>query len=209
MFKKWFNSRSLILGGCAFIVFYLAVIPLLILLYGSFRSALGGPGAVFTIQNYVLAYSDKEFYPLFWNSFRYALGTSALTFLIGTYLAWLSERTNTPFKKLFIVMALLPYIIPGIMAAIAWIFLLSPRIGLINRTLMNLFGLSSPLFNVYSMSGMVWIESIHNYPLVFLLMSAAFRSMAVSPQGASTEAGSSAGIPSLVGSRFRSCVPLF
>jgi iron(III) transport system permease protein len=190
--KKWFNSQLFILGGCTFIVFYLAGIPLLMLLFGSLRSApIGEPGAVFTVQNYIKAYSDKEFYLLFWNSFRYALGTSALTFLIGTYLAWLSERTNTPFKKLFIVMALIPYIVPGILDTIAWILLLSPKIGLINLTLMNLFGLSSPPFNVYSMWGMIWVESIHDYPIVFLLMSAAFRSMDPSLEEASMAAGSS------------------
>ncbi len=190
--NKLLNSQILILGGCTFIVFYLAGVPLLMLLYGSLRNApIGEPGAAFTIQNYIKAYSDKEFYFLFWNSFRYALGTSALTFLIGTYLAWLSERTNTPFKKLFIVMALIPYIIPGILDTIAWILLLSPKIGLINLTLMNFFGLSTPPFNVYSMWGMIWVESIHDYPIVFLLMSAAFRSMDPALEEASMAAGSS------------------
>lgn len=84
------------IGGYTLIVFYLAMITLLRLLYGSLRNApIGEPGAVFIIQNYITAYTDKEFYLLFWSSFRYAIGTSTLTFLIGTYLAWLSERTNT------------------------------------------------------------------------------------------------------------------
>jgi iron(III) transport system permease protein len=189
--KIRFNSQFLILGGCSLVVFYLAGVPLVMLLFGSLRSApIGEPGAVFTIQNYVKAYSEKEFYYLFWNSFRYAVGTSLVTFAIGTYLAWLSERTNTPLKKLFIVMALIPYIIPGILDTIAWILLLSPKIGLINLTIMNLFGLSSPPFNVYSMPGMIWVESIHDYPIVFLLMSAAFRSMDPSLEEASMAAGS-------------------
>ena len=190
--KRWFSSQVLILGGCSLIVFYLAGVPLVMLLFGSLRSApIGEPGAVFTIQNYVKAYSEKEFYFLFWTSFRYAIGTSLLTFAIGTYLAWLSERTNTPLKKLFIVMALIPYIIPGILDTIAWILLLSPKIGLVNLTFMKLFGLSSAPFNVYSMGGMIWVESIHDYPIVFLLMSAAFRSMDPSLEEASMAAGSS------------------
>ncbi len=189
--RRYLNSQTLILISCSLFVLYLAGVPLVMLLYGSIRSApIGEPGATYTIQNYIKAYSDKEFYLLFWNSFRYALGTSALTFLIGTYLAWLSERTNTPFKKLFIVMALIPYIIPGILDTIAWILLLSPKIGLINLTFMNLFGLQSPPFNVYSMWGMIWVESIHDYPIVFLLMSAAFRSMDPSLEEASMAAGS-------------------
>jgi iron(III) transport system permease protein len=187
-----FNSQSLILIGCTALVLYLAGIPLLMLLYGSIRSApIGEPGATYTIQNYIKAYFDKEFYLLLLNSVYYALGTCSLTFLIGTFLAWVSERTNTPFKKLFVVMSLIPFIIPGILSTISWILLLSPKIGLINIVVKELLGLESAPFNVYSMWGMIWAESIHLYPLVFLLMSAAFRNMDTSLEEAALTAGSS------------------
>jgi len=187
-----FNSQSLILFGCTAFVVYLAGIPLLMLLYGSIRSApIGEPGATYTIQNYVKAYFDKEFYLLLLNSIYYALGTCTLTFLIGTFLAWVSERTNTPLKKLFVVMSLIPFIIPGILSTISWILLLSPKIGLINIAIKDVLGLESAPFNVYSMWGMIWAESIHLYPLVFLLMSAAFRNMDTSLEEAALTAGSS------------------
>jgi len=186
------NAQALILIGAILFVLYLAGVPLVMLLYGSIRSApIGEPGATFTIQNYVKAYFDKEFYVLFLNSIYYAIGVCSLTFLIGTFLAWVSERTNTPFKKLFVVMALIPFIIPGILSTIAWILLLSPKIGLINLVIKGLLGLESAPFNVYSMWGMIWAESIHLYPLVFLLMSAAFRNMDTSLEEAALTAGSS------------------
>ncbi len=186
------NSQTLILIGATLFVLYLAGVPLLMLLYGSIRSApIGEPGATYTIQNYVKAYFDKEFYFLFLNSVYYALGTCVVTFLIGTFLAWVSERTNTPFKKLFVVMALIPFIIPGILSTISWILLLSPKIGLINLVIKNLLGLESAPFNIYTMWGMIWAESIHLYPLVFLLMSAAFRNMDTSLEEAALTAGSS------------------
>ena len=192
MAGRFFNSQTLILIGCSLFVFYLAGVPLIMLLYGSIRSApIGEPGATYTIQNYVKAYFDREFYLLFWNSLKFAVGTTAISFLIGTYLAWVSERTNTPLKKLFVVMALIPFIIPGILSTIAWILLLSPKIGLINLVIKGLLGLESAPFNVYSMGGMVWAEAIHLYPLVFLLMSAAFRNMDTSLEEASLSAGSS------------------
>ena len=187
-----FNSQSLILIACTAFVLYLAGIPLLMLLYGSIRSApIGEPGATYTIQNYIKAYVDKEFYLLLLNSVYYALGTCTLTFLIGTFLAWVSERTNTPFKKLFIVMSLIPFIIPGILSTISWILLLSPKIGLINIVIKEALGLQAAPFNIYSMWGMIWAESIHLYPLVFLLMSAAFRNMDTSLEEAALTAGSS------------------
>ena len=186
------SSQSLILVGCTLFVLYLAGVPLVMLLYGSIRSApIGEPGATYTIQNYVKAYFDKEFYLLLLNSVYYALGTCTLTFLIGTFLAWVSERTNTPLKKLFVVMSLIPFIIPGILSTISWILLLSPKIGLINIVVKDLLGLESAPFNIYSMWGMIWAEAIHLYPLVFLLMSAAFRNMDTSLEEAALTAGSS------------------
>jgi iron(III) transport system permease protein len=186
------NSQSLILVGCTLFVLYLAGIPLVMLLYGSIRSApIGEPGATYTIQNYVKAYFDREFYLLLLNSVYYAIGTCTLTFLIGTFLAWVSERTNTPLKKLFVVMSLIPFIIPGILSTISWILLLSPKIGLINIVVKELLRLESAPFNVYSMWGMIFAEAIHLYPLVFLLMSAAFRNMDTSLEEAALTAGSS------------------
>jgi iron(III) transport system permease protein len=189
---KRFNSQTFILIGATLFVLYLAGVPLVMLLYGSIRSApIGEPGATYTIQNYVKAYFDKEFYLLLLNSIYYGLGTCTLTFLIGTFLAWVSERTNTPLKKLFVVMSLIPFIIPGILSTISWILLLSPKIGLINLAIKDVLGLESAPFNVYSMWGMIWAESIHLYPLVFLLMSAAFRNMDTSLEEAALTAGSS------------------
>ena len=186
------NSQAVILVGAIVFVLYLAGVPLVMLLYGSIRSApIGEPGASYTIQNYVKAYFDKEFYFLFLNSIYYGLGTCALTFFIGTFLAWVSERTNTPLKRLFVVMSLIPFIIPGILSTISWILLLSPKIGLINIVLKELLGLESAPFNIYSMWGMIWAEAIHLYPLVFLLMSAAFRNMDTSLEEAALTAGSS------------------
>jgi iron(III) transport system permease protein len=187
-----FNSQTLILIGAIAFVLYLAGVPLVMLLYGSIRSApIGEPGATYTIQNYVKAYFDKEFYFLLLNSIYYGLGTCTLTFLIGTFLAWVSERTNTPLKKLFVVMSLIPFIIPGILSTISWILLLSPKIGLINLVVKDFLSLESAPFNIYTMWGMIWAESIHLYPLVFLLMSAAFRNMDTSLEEAALTAGSS------------------
>jgi iron(III) transport system permease protein len=190
--RRYLNSQTFVLLGCGLFVLYLAGVPLAMLVYGSFRSApIGEPGATYTIQNYIKAYVDREFYLLLLNSLYYAVGVCGTTFLIGTYLAWVSERTNTPFKKVFIVMSLIPFIIPGILSTISWILLLSPKIGLINIAIKDLLGLENAPFNVYSMGGMIWAESIHGYPLVFLLMSAAFRNMDTSLEEAALSAGSS------------------
>ncbi|MEX2451545.1 MAG: iron ABC transporter permease [Rhodospirillales bacterium] len=188
--SRFLNFQTLILTGCILLVFYLAILPLFMLLYGSVRSAPpGDTGAFFTFKNYFEAYFDLDFYRLTLNSILFSLGSCFLTLLIGSYLAWVSERTNTPFKKMFVILALIPFIIPGILNTISWILLLNPRTGMVNVLLQELLNIRTGPFNIYSLSGMIWVESIHHYPLAFLLMSAAFRNMDTSMEEASLVAG--------------------
>jgi len=179
----------LIPGGVILVVAYLAMTPLAMLLYGSLQSGFMVGDGQFTLANYIEAYSDREFYSLFLNSLIYAVGVSLFTFLIGTILAWICERTNTPGRKIFTLLAVTTYIIPGVLLTISWILLLSPRIGLFNNLLVQLFGLAEPPLTIYSYWGMIWAASVHLYPLNFLIMSAAFRSMDSSLEEAAWAAG--------------------
>jgi len=189
--KDRLNLQFIILSGCIFIVAYLALIPLAMLLYNSIRSAPPGePGAYFTVKNYLQAYLDPEFYFLWKNTLFFGLGTCILTFVLGTSVAWIYERTNTPFKKIFAVMALIPFIVPGVLSTVSWILLLSPKIGVVNVVLMKLLHLEKAPFNIYSLYGMIWAEGIHIYPLTFLIMAAAFRSMDMALEESATMSGS-------------------
>ena len=120
----------LILGGAVLIGAYLALTPLTMLLYGSFQKDFLVGERQWTFTTYIEPYSDPEFYSLLINSIVYALGVSLFTFLIGTALAWVCERTNTPGRKTFTLLAVATYIIPGVLLTISWILLLSPRIDI-------------------------------------------------------------------------------
>jgi iron(III) transport system permease protein len=132
---------------------------------------------VFTLQNYQKAYASEYTYSTFKNSLIFASGSAALSFLLGTILAWLTERTNTPLRGIFVPLAVVPLILPGVLESIAWIFLLSPKFGYLNVWLKTLFGLDAAPFNVFSLPGMIWVHSVGQVPLAFLMMTAAFKSM--------------------------------
>ena len=159
------------------ILIYLAVLPLIMLFVGSFQAEVAPREFVYTLKNYKAAYASEYTYSTFVNSLIFASGSAALTFVLGTVLAWLTERTNTPLRGIFVPIAVVPLILPGVLESIAWIFLLSPKFGYLNVWLMNLFGLQSPPFNVFSLPGMIWVHSVGQVPLAFLLMVAAFKSM--------------------------------
>jgi iron(III) transport system permease protein len=170
--------KSLVIGACVAFTIYIAVVPLGFLLWQSFFTPqTATKAAVFTLGNYITAYTSSDTARLFWTSMQFAVGTAAFAFFVGTTLAWMNERTNTPFKSLFFALSLIPLVIPGILFTVAWILLGSPKIGLVNLVLMSMFGLSEPVFNIYSMWGMIWVDGLHYSPVAFLLMTAAFRAM--------------------------------
>jgi iron(III) transport system permease protein len=162
--------------GAAILV-YLAVLPLFMLVKGSFEAEVAPRAFVYTLKNYQAAYASEYTYSTFKNSLIFASGSASLTFIFGTLLAWLTERTNTPLRAIFVPVAVVPLILPGVLESIAWIFLLSPKFGYLNVWLRDLFGLQSMPFNVFSLPGMIWVHSVGQVPLAFLMMVAAFKSM--------------------------------
>jgi len=173
-----FDAKWLIIALCVALTLYLGVVPLAFLLWQSFFTPQSAAKAAeFTFGNYREAYGSADTWILFGNSLKFATGAAALSFAIGTLLAWMNERTNTPFKGLFFALSVIPLIIPGILFTVAWILLGSPKIGIINLLLQRVFDTDTVFINVYSLAGMMWVDGLHYSPVAFLLMTAAFRAM--------------------------------
>ncbi|HLH22743.1 MAG TPA: iron ABC transporter permease [Chloroflexota bacterium] len=170
---------------------YLAVLPLVMLLWGSFQAEVAPREYAFTIENYAAAYASPYTYSTLRNSLAFAAGAALLSFALGTALAWLVERTNLPFRQAFLPLSLVPLVMPGVLEAIAWIFLLSPKIGYVNLALMSVFGLPAAPFDIFSLGGMIWVQALGQAPLAFLLMMAAFKSMDPSLEESAMASGAS------------------
>jgi iron(III) transport system permease protein len=172
------DSRWVLIGVPVALVIWLSLVPLVFLLWQSFLTPqTASRPAVFTLDNFRTAYGSAETFRLFVNSVQYAVGTAVFALGLGTALAWMNERTNTPFKRLFFALSLIPLVIPGILFTVAWIMLGSPKIGILNLTLQKLFDTDIVFINVYTMAGMIWVDGLHYSPMAFLLMTAAFRAM--------------------------------
>jgi iron(III) transport system permease protein len=185
-----FDWKWVVIGACVVFTVYMAVIPLGFLLWQSFRTPqTAAVAAVWTLGNYIQAYGTSDTFRLFWTSMRFASGTALFAFVIGTALAWMNERTNTPFKGIFFALSLIPLVIPSILFTVAWILLASPQIGIINLVLQGWLGLEEPLVDIYSLPGMIWVDGLHYSPMAFLLMTAAFRAMDPSLEESATMSG--------------------
>ena len=189
---KMFEPKWLIIGAVVLIVAWLALVPLGFLLWQSFMTpATFDTPAEFTFGNYLEVYTSSETLRLFGNSTSYALGSSVLALVIGTALAWVCERTNTPFKPLFYSLSIVPMFMPGILFVTAWIMLASPNIGIINLVLQRAFDTDYVFVDVYTLTGMMWMDGIQHVPLAFLLMSAALKTMDPSLEESAMMSGAS------------------
>ena len=118
---------NILLVACVVVAVWLVFVPLSALLYNAFTEDTGfGPGA-FSLDNFVEAYSSWHILRLFWNSLVFALGTAVTTFVMGALVAWVVERTDAPGATLFHTLSLLSFAVPGLLMAMAWIFVLQPE----------------------------------------------------------------------------------
>ena len=175
------RSHAVLIAITAFLLF-LVLIPLVRLLLSSFQ--LGHPAVPtgWTLQNYIAAYTMPRFYE--------ALGTTVLLSAVGTFItlaiavlfAWLIERTDMPLRNLAWTLILIPMAIPGVLFALGWSLLLSPRTGVINVVLRNSLewiGISinaGPL-NIYSLGGLIFLDGLRGVTTIFLMLVGAFRMM--------------------------------
>jgi iron(III) transport system permease protein len=168
--RRLVTARTAIVALIILVVAYLSLVPLGFLLWQTFVR-----NGHLTLAAFREAYSETGLLGMTLNSFAFAGGSTALAIVIGTGLAHLVVRTDVPFKPVMFAASLVPLIIPGILHTIAWFFLLSPQIGVLNLHLIR--PLTGHDFNVTSIPGMILVEGLHLAPLVFLLMVASFRSM--------------------------------
>ncbi len=187
--KKYLSWEAFGLALIVGIVLYLTLAPLLMILFGTFRDGPPGSDAAFTFENYRRAFGNANLLTSGANSLVFSLSAALVSFCIGTFLAWVTERTNTPFKSVIYALVLFPFVIPGILITISWVLLLSPKIGLINWFFTAVLGFTTPPFNIYSMGGMIWVFGVDHVTLPFFLMAAAFRSMDPSLEEAAHTSG--------------------
>jgi iron(III) transport system permease protein len=136
----------------------------------------GDPGQI-SLRSYIQAYSSPHTYQVLGNSIFISTAKTGLAVIWGVILAWLVTRTDVPFKGFIEIVMPIPFFIPGLFTAFAWIMLANPTTGFINQLAMNIFNLQSAPFNIYSYGGMIFVMAIGSTSFVYLLTFGAFRGL--------------------------------
>jgi iron(III) transport system permease protein len=169
-------------------VVVLVIFPFYRLILGSFQT--GGPperGAL-TLENYRATFDNSS--DIIGNTLQFAIGQTVVPLVIGVLLAWVVTRTDVPWRGVWEFSTLGLFFIPLLAAGTAWSILLGGRNGMLNSVIRELTPWDG--FDVNSMAGMVFVQSLYLVPLVFLVVGASMRNINADFEDAARISGSSA-----------------
>ncbi|MBM4264417.1 MAG: iron ABC transporter permease [Deltaproteobacteria bacterium] len=184
-----FDVATCVMISVSLVTAYLVLPPLYSVIQTSlFTSKLTGEIDQFTFKYYRDLLSGLQIIGPFLNSFYFSVLSAVCATTLGGSIAWIVVRTDSPLRGLGYFTAFASFGTPFILYTIGWLLLLG-KAGPVNYWLKIIFNQTTPVLNVYSMFGMVLIESLLWSPFVFLMLAAAFRSMDPSLEEASAACG--------------------
>ncbi|HSH90787.1 MAG TPA: iron ABC transporter permease [Ramlibacter sp.] len=168
----------------------LVIVPLVVLLVSSLTpgNALPFTTAALTLANYERAFADPIIGRLVVNTLKYAGMSLVLAMFAGISLAWLTERTDLPFKVFVRAAIFFLFAMPGLLVAYGWILLLGPNNGMLTMLLRDLIG-ERWQFEIYSLPGMVFVTALNIVPVVWILVSAVLRMVPAELEDAARASG--------------------
>jgi len=179
--------------GMIFVLLVVIVPPVIFLIQSSLHETnFDGSFGALTFRYYLDLIDNDRFLMLVANTAVYAFGSALLALTLGGIQAWIVERTDTPMRRAMVVVSIVSLGIPSVLYTISFLLLLG-RTGPLNQLLMWLLGSSEPVFNVYTLGGMILVQGIEYTPLCFLLLSAVFRSNDAAFEEASMMSGAGLG----------------
>ena len=184
---RWPTFQQAMFAVVLLLLLYLMVPPTFFLLRGSL-SGLRGSSAVLSLDAYAAVLGSRQLAAALGATLVFAILSSVFGIALGGVLAWLVERTDAPFKELLYASTFVSFAVPGIIRVIGWIFLLGPNSGYLNLAARAMLG-PDVGFDVFSMAGMVLVETLFWIPVVFLLMAMPLRSMDPSLEEAGAMSG--------------------
>ena len=118
--------------------------------------------------------------------------TTALSLPIGIAIAWTLARTRIRFSHTLEFMFWVAYMVPPLPTTIAWIGLMDPQLGMLNKALTLLPFIKHGPFNIFSVAGIVWANLMANGIAVkVILLTPAFRNMDATLEEAARVSGAS------------------
>lgn len=113
-----------------------------------------------------------------WN-FAFAFFSLLINFALGLAIAVLFNDPKFPLKKTIRSLLIIPYTVPALITILIWRGMLNPQLGIISRTLENIFGWSPAWFSDqwWAKFAILLVNLWLSYPYFMLICSGALQSI--------------------------------
>jgi iron(III) transport system permease protein len=152
--------------------------PILLIVINSFNVARFGEAAVYGLDNWRIAFSQPALLQSLWNTVMVFWLYTVIAFPVAVLIAWILARTRIPFSHAWEMGFWLSYMLPGLATTVGWIYAFDPHIGIINDLVARLPFIDGPIFNIFSVPGIVFAHLMGNaISQKVMLLTPAFRNM--------------------------------
>ena len=196
------TPQAIVFGVLFVVIANLVLVPLALVIATALNIGPTARPAQLSLDYVMKAWTSSTTWAVIGNTMTFAFFSTMLSMIIGVFFAFMVERTDMPLKSFAYAVVPLTIAMPGLLYGIAWVLLLSPRIGLFNLGLLALFGQQNGILTswagigfteapiqAYSMPGMIFVDAIRGVGVVFLLTVGIFRNMDPSLEEAAMVAG--------------------
>lgn len=165
-FEIWSSISAVLLG--------LFVLFLLYPLLGILREALVSKNGGITFNEFVKFFSQSYYSKTILNSFKVSLSITALSLLLGIPLSYFYSFYRLRGAKFLFIASIVCCMSAPFIGAYAWILLLG-RNGVITKFIRDVFGIG--IGSIYGFRGILLVQSLKLFPLVFVYMNGAFKNI--------------------------------
>ncbi len=133
------------------------IVPLVMTLLLSFHdfSTVKGIQPVYILKNWRELFTDPYFAEMFLRTLRVSLWVTAICIVLGAPEAYILHRMAPRWKAVFIVVILGPLLISVVARTLGWALLFGGATGIVNRALMKMGAIDSPIPFMFTETGMV------------------------------------------------------
>lgn len=143
-------------------------------MFGILRQSVLTQEGRFTLSHFVKFFSQSYYSMTIMNSFKVTVSITIVTLLIGIPFSYFYTFYHIRGTKIIFVVSILCAMSAPFIGAYAWILLLG-RSGVITVFLRNVFKIN--IGSIYGFKGILIVQSLKLYPLVFLYMNGAFKNI--------------------------------
>src|SRR3954447_23349250 len=132
-----------------------------------------------TLQNFITLFSDPDFLDPLLTTAIIATTSAVICCLVAAPISWLVSRTDMPGRQTIRALVTASFVTPPFLGAVAWELLAAPNSGLLNQLYRYVTRAESDevLFNIYSLTGIIFVISCYTFPFVFVLVANALDNM--------------------------------